>query len=63
MKESNPVTRDPVCGMIIDKSTALHAERDGETFYFCSEQCRQQFLSADAAGARHKKKTGKHDEQ
>lgn len=46
MEESKPVTRDPVCGMIVDKATALHAEHDGKTFYFCSEQCRQQFLSA-----------------
>jgi len=33
--------------MTVDKTTALHAERDGKTFYFCSEQCRQKFLNPD----------------
>lgn len=44
---------DPICGMTVDTSTALHAEREGETSYFCSEKCRQKFLvmSADAKPA------------
>jgi Cu+-exporting ATPase len=29
--------------MKVDRSTALRAERDGRTFYFCSEGCRQAF--------------------
>ena len=36
--------KDPICGMTVDQATALRAERDGETFYFCSEHCRQKFL-------------------
>jgi len=39
---------DPICGMMVDEATALHAERDGQTFYFCSEHCRKAFLSAPA---------------
>jgi Cu+-exporting ATPase len=35
---------DPVCGMMVDEASALHAEREGQTFYFCSEHCRQKFL-------------------
>jgi len=34
---------DPVCGMKVDRSKALQLERDGETFYFCSEHCRSKF--------------------
>ena len=34
--------------MIVDEANALHAERDGQTFYFCGEHCRQKFLSAPA---------------
>ncbi|MHB1462463.1 MAG: YHS domain-containing protein [Armatimonadota bacterium] len=45
MKESKSVTKDPVCGMTVDEVTALRAERDGKTFYFCSDHCRQKFLS------------------
>jgi Cu+-exporting ATPase len=48
MKESKSVTKDPICGMTVDEATALHAERDGKTFYFCSEHCRQKLLSAPA---------------
>jgi Cu+-exporting ATPase len=38
------MTRDPVCGMMVDETTALRAERDGEVAYFCSAQCRQEWL-------------------
>lgn len=46
MNESTSVTKDPICGMIVDTAIALHAERDGEPFYFCSEHCRQKLPSA-----------------
>ena len=42
------MTKDPICGMTVDEATALHAERDGMTSYFCSEHCRKQFLSQSA---------------
>ncbi len=35
---------DPICGMTVDEATALSSKRDGETFYFCSDHCRQKFL-------------------
>ncbi len=38
-------TIDPVCGMTVDEATAIHAERDGKTFYFCGDHCRAKFLS------------------
>ena len=57
MKESKSVTKDPVCGMTVDETTALHAECDGKTFYFCSDQCRQKFLSTPA-GAKSGTKSG-----
>ena len=58
MNESQSVTKDPVCGMTVDKATALHADRDGQTFYFCSEHCRQKFLSTPA-GAKPPREGGK----
>jgi Cu+-exporting ATPase len=51
MKGSKSETKDPICGMTVDEATALHAERDGKTFYFYSEGCRQKFPSTPA-GAR-----------
>ena len=57
MKESKSMTKDPICGMTVDEATALRAERDGKTFYFCSDHCRQKFLSA-SAGAKPEEKSG-----
>ena len=35
---------DPVCGMNVDeKSAAGKSEYKGQTYYFCSSQCKQQF--------------------
>lgn len=57
MKQSKSVTKDPICGMTVDETTALHAERDGKTIYFCSDHCRQKFLSTPA-GAKPPAKAG-----
>ncbi len=57
MKESKSVTKDPICGMTVDERTALHTERDGKTFYFCSAHCQQKFLSTPV-GAKPDKKSG-----
>jgi P-type Cu+ transporter len=38
---------DPICGMEVDASTGLKAERDGRVYYFCSEHCRERFLSGE----------------
>lgn len=37
---------DPVCGMAVEGRKAVSAEWEGETFYFCSNGCRQEFLSS-----------------
>ena len=57
MQESKSVTKDPICGMNVDEKTALHAERDGKTFYFCSDHCMQKFLSLPE-GAKIEPKSG-----
>jgi Cu+-exporting ATPase len=36
IKQAKSVTKDPICGMTVDEATALRAERNGKTFYFCS---------------------------
>lgn len=46
MNESKSETKDPICGMTVNTATAVHAERDGETFYFCADHCRETFLSS-----------------
>ena len=42
------MTKEPICGMTVDEASALRAERDGHTFYFCGDHCRQKFLFQNA---------------
>ena len=50
MNEAKSVTKDPICGMTVDETTDLKAERGGKNFYFCSEHCRKEFLAQSASG-------------
>jgi YHS domain-containing protein len=45
MSETKTQCKDPICGMNVDETSAFHAERDGKMSYFCSDACRQKFLS------------------
>ena len=29
------MAKDPICGMDVDESSELQAEREGQVFYFC----------------------------
>ena len=49
---------DPICAMTVDEASALRAERDGQTFYFCGDHCRQRFLSTPVAAKREEKPPG-----
>jgi len=40
--------RDPVCGTHVPAGAALTARAGGGVFYFCSEQCRSEFLTRQA---------------
>jgi len=49
---------DPICGMTVEEASALSAERDGETFYFCSDHCRQKLMSTPATAKPEEKSQG-----
>lgn len=36
--------KDPQCGIYLDRSLALPVRSGGETLFFCSEKCREEFL-------------------
>ena len=44
-KVTQSLVKDPVCGMMIDPSTAKggSTEHSGETFYFCNPKCKTKF--------------------
>ena len=36
--------KDPVCGMVIDDKTAVGSSQyQGQTYYFCSTDCKSEF--------------------
>jgi hypothetical protein len=35
--------KDPVCGTFVSEATAMHKTKGGETYYFCSAECRDKF--------------------
>jgi uncharacterized membrane protein YraQ (UPF0718 family)/YHS domain-containing protein len=41
-------TIDPVCGMAVDRRKALTAFNNGETLYFCSSHCRDEFRTGSS---------------
>ncbi|WP_153022946.1 YHS domain-containing protein, partial [Rhodanobacter thiooxydans] len=44
---------DPVCGMTVDPATAKHVStHDGQTFYFCSADCKAKFDASPATYAK-----------
>lgn len=45
-KSVSEMATDPVCGMPVERQGATHFVLEGTTYYFCSEECRDDF-SAD----------------
>lgn len=45
--DTDTITRDPVCGMTVNRATARHmAKHAGERFHFCSGRCKEKFEAA-----------------
>jgi YHS domain-containing protein len=42
-KKSVPLVRDPVCGTYVVRANALTLDARGETLYFCSTRCRDEY--------------------
>jgi len=41
------MAKDPICGMVIPKATALKTDRSGRSYYFCSQSCLNTFLDPE----------------
>lgn len=44
---------DPVCKMEVDEATAISVQNNGQTFYFCSDHCRNKFQEQNSANETH----------
>jgi len=38
--------KDPACGTYISAATSLHEKVGGETYYFCSKECRDKYVAS-----------------
>jgi putative ABC transport system ATP-binding protein len=49
-RELSHMAVDPICGMAVtaDQETSIHTRRDGETWWFCSNRCRDEFAQRGA---------------
>ncbi|MBA3699474.1 MAG: YHS domain-containing protein [Planctomycetes bacterium] len=37
-------TKDPVCGMDVDKADCVQESHAGKEYYFCGEECCEKFM-------------------
>ncbi|MDY0390545.1 YHS domain-containing protein [Desulfobulbus oligotrophicus] len=44
------LVEDPVCHLLIPKHQALRLRKNGVTYYFCSEECCDQFVEKTTQG-------------
>ncbi|MCX5874667.1 MAG: YHS domain-containing protein [Deltaproteobacteria bacterium] len=42
----NEMVKDPVCGTYVLARDSIHVRTRGQTYYFCSDECRKRFLSS-----------------
>ena len=38
--------RDPVCGVFVARGSGVRLDHEGKTFYFCSTDCKDKYLSS-----------------
>jgi hypothetical protein len=41
--KAQSLKKDPVCGTFVSAATAMQKTKGGETYYFCSADCRDKF--------------------
>ena len=46
-KPAKELAKDPICGMVVEKSKSLKTERAGRVYYFCSTGCQRSFESPE----------------
>ena len=49
-KVDDVMIQDPYCGTYFPKRDAVHVQLDGKDLYFCSEECKQNFMTEQTAG-------------
>ncbi len=47
------IVKDHICGMRVDKAKSVKLKKDGKTYYFCSEHCKNAFLADGRKAQEH----------
>ena len=42
---ANLTVKDPICGMYMDPRLAMRVDKGKDSFFFCSNECKQKYLS------------------
>lgn len=50
--DGKTMVKDPVCGMYMDSRLAIALNDGGKILYFCSEGCKEKYLSITTHGGR-----------
>lgn len=45
-RSMSEMATDPVCGMAVEREGAPHYRHDGQTYFFCSTACREEFAAS-----------------
>ncbi len=48
-RPSGKMVKDPHCGTYVASELAIRGKQGGETYFFCSESCRDEFLRLSGA--------------
>jgi YHS domain-containing protein len=51
-KPSQKMVKDPVCGMYMDSRLAVRLDGGEEVLYFCSEECKNKYISASSGAGK-----------
>ena len=43
LSDGSDMQKDPVCGTYVDPGEAVKMKTQGNTYFFCSEECREKF--------------------
>ena len=41
------MAKDPICGMEVDKNSAIKVAKGGKEYFFCSTYCRDKFIKQE----------------
>lgn len=54
------MAKDPICGMQVDKNSAIKLIKDGKEYFFCTQHCKDKFLTPRKMKMEHRNHAAHH---